>query len=425
MRSPYRGRRLRPVVRRALAGLSAVLVCAGLAVGLALILPLARSLAVTGNQASSGVAQVRIFENGRRVGGGTIVDPNWVLTAAHLFDRPDNPGAYSLRFGVTDASGDSSSDSNLRQIDRIEPAPQGDMAMVHFADAVPSGTWIPQLSNQLPDLLSEARLYGWGAGTTLNMGIGTVYNADAAQYAAAVRTSSNNFAYAFPAGINPIVTNLGTSSGDSGSGMFTSSGVLTGVHAVNGPYQRVNSTGALTGLRYRASFEEPVSSFRQWITDTINGAGSSGTPPNDELRRLLEETDTTDPELMSAPPSSGVCDDDQSSCTEPTETVGNLASGTTVTCASGGPACSYDGTDYRAGQTASISLSGQQVEAWCRTLGQASSQGPNSFAGTLVAEVSFTNSDPTDPTGYGWWQVDPGAVGTGSSTLDISTLTSC
>ena len=43
--------------------------------------------------------QVRMFENGDFLAGGTLVDPQWVLTVAHLFDRPDNPGIYSLRFG--------------------------------------------------------------------------------------------------------------------------------------------------------------------------------------------------------------------------------------------------------------------------------------------------------------------------------------
>jgi hypothetical protein len=106
-------------------------------------------------------AQVRILENGRFVGGGTLVDRNWVLTTAHLFG-PLDTGAYSLRFGVIDDQNDQNTPASRRLIDGIVRAPAGDVAMVHFADPVPAETWIPRLATGAPEPLDWARLYGWG-----------------------------------------------------------------------------------------------------------------------------------------------------------------------------------------------------------------------------------------------------------------------
>ena len=65
----------------------------------AVVSPVARSTAVVGKPpAAFDAGQVRIFENGEFAGSGTLVDRNWVLTVAHLFDRPDNPSVYAMRF---------------------------------------------------------------------------------------------------------------------------------------------------------------------------------------------------------------------------------------------------------------------------------------------------------------------------------------
>jgi hypothetical protein len=108
-------------------------------------------------------AQVRIIENGRTVGGGTLVDRNWVLTALHLFDRSDDLSAYAMRFGVVDDRTDATGTANLRTFDRIVPHEQlPDLAMVHFADPVPETTWIPQLARRVPARYDRAFLFGWG-----------------------------------------------------------------------------------------------------------------------------------------------------------------------------------------------------------------------------------------------------------------------
>lgn len=55
--------------------------------------PLEQSRAVSGGEAARvPSAQVRIFENGRFVGGGTLVARNRVLTNAHLLSQTTTSG---------------------------------------------------------------------------------------------------------------------------------------------------------------------------------------------------------------------------------------------------------------------------------------------------------------------------------------------
>jgi hypothetical protein len=66
---------------------------------------LPRSGAVpTGLRAAHASGQVRIYENGVFEGSGTLVDRNWVLTVARIFERVDST-ACSLRFGGVDYRG--------------------------------------------------------------------------------------------------------------------------------------------------------------------------------------------------------------------------------------------------------------------------------------------------------------------------------
>ena len=43
-------------------------------------------------------------------------------------------------------------------------------------------------------------------------------------------------------------------------------------------YRHVNSSGNLFGDTFDLPYELPVWQYRSWILDTINGAGSSGSP---------------------------------------------------------------------------------------------------------------------------------------------------
>jgi hypothetical protein len=415
---------------RARGRLGAAVLAAVLA-ALAAVVPRAGAMAADGPPAgssapaTSSAAQVRFFENGNPIGGGTLVAPNWVLTAAHLFDRPDNPSPYSLRFGTVNSSGDASGTANLRQVDRpIVVARQGDMAMVHFAQAVPAGTFIPQLASQPPAFAEPARMYGWGNGTTLNMRPGAVINPDASLEASVMRElGSEPMIYAFPEGIPPITTTVYAVDGDSGSGVFTGAGILTGVHA------GVTDNQLGNGTAFRVSWEEPVWSFRGWVQDTISGAGSSssGAPPNDELRKLLEASDgVSGTPAMTSPPPSLECDDGDPSCTEPATVAGTLTgsviSGVPAGCADvASNSCTLNGdSSFLPGDPVQLTVpAGLQVDAWCTTTAVFT---PGSPAQAAV-EFSFTNTDPAQPAGAGWWVTSPASVQAGTGSLD--SLSAC
>ena len=397
-------------------------------------LPWARSKAMVSGAATSSAAQVRVFENGVFRGSGTLVDRNWVLTVAHLFNRPDNPRIYSFRFGAVNNQNDQNDPTHLRSIDRIVLAPRGDMAMVHFADPVPEGTWIPSLANQAPRLYDWAHVYGWGPiGTVLAWASTLVYDPAAIANAAAQRATDPGFADSFAEGIGPIVLNLPTGRGDSGGGAFSPREVLAGVHVGNADYRHANGSGNLIPPYYRTSYQQPVWQYRQWILDVINGAGTSmPDPDHDELRRRRLDENLGGDLPMSAPPQPDVCDEGASTCGLPdpvwlaaTLTAPSAGDGlVAATCPSGGGnSCSFNGSVYATGTPGQVKVgSGRQVMVWCKTtdalaVGAAPQQ---------VLRVSFTNAEPDQgPTGRGWWDVDPGQVTAADGPVDTARFATC
>ena len=397
-------------------------------------LPWAQSKAVEGDPVRSSAAQVRLFENGEFVGSGTLVDRNWVLTAAHPFNRPDNPHIYSFRFGVVNDQNDQNDPTHLRTADRIVLAPRGDVAMVHFAEPVPAGTWIPRLADQAPGLFDWARLYGWGpVGKVLHRASALVYDPVATANAAARRAVNAVFSARFPPGIDPMVLDLVTERGDSGSGVFSLRGVLAGIHAGRMPYFDVDGSGNFVQPRFRVSMELPVWQYRQWILDTINGAGSSNPDPDDDelRRRRLDETEDGDLP-MTAPPQPDVCDDGDSNCSLP-DPVWRAATLTApgggdglvaAACPSGdGNSCSFNGSLYAPGAPGRVKVgSGRQVMVWCKSTDALTvGSGPQ-----LVLRVSFTNAEHDEgPIGHGWWDVSPGQVTVGNGPVDTAPFATC
>jgi hypothetical protein len=397
-------------------------------------LPWAQSEAVEGAPAGSSAAQVRLFENGQYAGSGTLVDRNWVLAAAHQFNRPDNPRIYSFRFGVVNNQNDQSDPTHLRSADRIVFAPRGDLAMVHFVDPVPAGTWIPRLANQAPGVLDWARIYGWGqTGDVLRRASALVYDPIAIANAAARRAEEPDFSAVFPPGIDPMVLDLDTEEGDGGSGVFSPRGVLAGVNAMEMAYLDVNSSGNFVQPEFRASMELPVWQYRQWILDTISGAGPSNPDPeHDELRRRrLDETKGRDLP-MTAPPQVDFCDEGDPTCSlpDPVWRVATLAAPgggdglVAAACPSGeGNSCSFNGSLYAPGASGRVKVgSGRQVMVWCKTTDALTvGSGPQS-----VLRVSFTNAEHDEgPIGHGWWDVSPGQVTVANGPVDTAPFATC
>jgi hypothetical protein len=405
----------------------------------------APSHAVDGTQSTDVVGSVRLFESGDFVGGGVLADRNWVIVPSHLAQRPAQ--AYSIRFGVLTNADDGSDTSNRRRIDRIVFAPQGGLAMMHFADPVPEGTVIALLAMAAPARFSAAYFFGWGgaganAGTRLNAQVTAVFDPVATANAAEMRRDIEGFAEAFPPSIEPMVVPAATQPGDAGSLIFSETGFLLGMHTLTGSYYRVNRGGNLSTHEWTAGYEQPMWEYRQWVRDTINGAGSSGTAPGGSNRRRL--TDTTSGDLpMTLPPQTGSCVPHLGSCTTTPPTwgqgvllgAGNFRGTAQARCATAPHnTCSFDGvttapgasTRMRLGTTTAPSAPGtREVIAWCQT----TTPFPDATSPTRqVLRVSFTNADPDDtPTGYGWWDITPDQVGTGNgqTLLDPGPLAPC
>ena len=146
--------------------------------------------------------------------------------------------------------------------------------------------------------------------------------------------------------------------------------------------------------------------------------------------------------MMSLPPPTDICEDSQPSCPVPDPVwlpgvllgSGNHRGTVLGICVKAtGNTCSFNGTSYPGGSTARIPLGPltaptapgtRKVLVWCKSTGAFTSGGP----AQSVLRVSFTNTDPTAaPLGYGWWDVLPGQVGTGTGTtlVNPARLTTC
>jgi hypothetical protein len=407
---------------------------------LACVMPTAHVTAVLGGDIStSSAAQVRIFRDGEFEASGTLVDRNWVLTARHAVRDSSH---YTVRFGGTNNNGDSP--SNLRTIDRIERHEHADLALIHFAEPVSPYTWIPRLATGPPLRNSDVRQYGWGPDSTvLRRLLAPVLDPVAAENAAYLRSLDPYFEVLFPEGVEPMVLNLFTQTGDSGAGAFDTAGNLLGIHSGMMSYQNVNSTGRLHGFAYSAAYDQPVWPVADWIRRIINGEGSSSSPPASQStrRQLAEQPAGGLP--MTQPPQDHVCDPDDQACHQPkpiwlsgTLTGGGNYRGTALArcAAAGNNSCSFSNTSYSAGAQARLLLGPtsapdapgvRKILAWCAT--QTAFPTADSPS-RQVLRVSFTNDDPDDtPTGYGWWDLTPDQVNdpTTNRPIDPSRLSAC
>jgi hypothetical protein len=405
-------------------------------------------------EALAPAAQVRIFKNGVREGLGTLVAPNWVLTANHVINREGD--TYTLRFGeINDGENDQ---ANLRTIDRVVPHENRvDLALVHFADPVPEGTYIPDLAAGPPSALAPAHSYGWGEGGVLGRLSTVVMNPSDLESYQVLSDVIPEWGRQFSEDSPPMTTNALLDKGDSGGGTFAPWGVLTGVHVSDWSVRHRNASGNVQ-LQLVALFEQPVWRYRDWILSVVNGGGPSGwrpAPPSSSApagtpasagdgsgRQMLADTSEGDLS-MTLPPQTDRCDPGMTSCavSEPTWVRGVLLGsgnyrGTALArCASaGGDGCSFDGVASAAGASARMQLGSsaapsapgtREVMVWCKT----DTAFPDADSPTRqVLRVSFTNGDPHEsPLGYGWWDVTPDQVGTGTgqTLVDTGPLTPC
>lgn len=82
---------------------------------------------------------------------GTIIAPQWVLTARHC---QNDPGMYVLVGSLNLGQG------TRATVDRQVPSPNGDILLVHLTTAI-NTTYSP-LGSADPDVGSTSQIYGWG-----------------------------------------------------------------------------------------------------------------------------------------------------------------------------------------------------------------------------------------------------------------------
>ncbi len=395
-------------------------------------MPLAHVAAVVGGEtARSNSAQVRIFGDGQFLASGTLVDRNWVLTARHVvrpLDGGPAPQPLTIRFGSTNTSRDDV--SNLRAVDRVEPHPDTDLALLHFAEPVPPYTWIPRLATTPPRRSDPVRQYGWGPdGEVLRRLEVPVINPAAAD-TADLRRTDPYYPIMFPTGVEPLVLDLFTHEGDSGGGAFSADGRLIGLLSAEVPYTFGNGTGgADAGLSFTISYDQPLwtDEAAGWIRRIVSGEGSSSSAPPappSTRRKLFDQGSGDLP--MTQPPQDHVCDPGDGACPQPdaawhqgTLTGGGNYRGTVLArCAAAGKnSCSFGGTQYAAGEQARFTLGTtsapsapgtRNVLIWCGT--QTAFPGAD-YPTRQVLRVSFTNdTDLSSPAAYGWWDLTPDQV---------------
>jgi hypothetical protein len=413
----------------------------------------AQGEAVVGPQATRNPGVVRVYEAGRLVGSGILVDRNWVLTAGPLIIA--DPSQYTLRFGGTDDSQDGNSQANLRRLDRMAGYPTvPDLLMVHFADPVPDGTAIIPIAttNLFTPSGRLGSLSGWGdpqpaSGRSLHVTPVSVIDQNPVANVAALRAQDRDL-WSLTGDAPMLALHAHVSrAGDSG-GPLMRNGAAVGMHWGAGTYRAPNATGRLAGPERDVSYEIALWPYAQWIRSVINeeGAGSSDTPPHDELkRRKLEEGENTSPgqAVMTGPTS---CPGDGSCNPTPAAPLATLVGFSSkqgaapARCAGGddGDTCSYDTITYPQDSPATLQIAPppttgidattgrRDVIVWCKLTGSLTTGAPP----TDLVRFSFTNTDVTEPTpAYGWWDTTPqqvqGLPDNPSSSVDLTQLSPC
>ena len=191
---------------------------------------------------------------------GTLIDTQWIMTAAHCVEMGNAP-VITAQIGQADIT----EPANLAVVDKIVISPNynnstmyGDIALLHITTPqyVPTVT-LPYRNASSSELYVgfQMRVYGWGetsAGVTID-------NASATPYLQTATLTFQGFDYEFPDHIFAGDYGKDTCFGDSGSPLLFE-GIQYGITSFGFTY--TCGTGVPGGYT-------DVSNYSNWISDTI------------------------------------------------------------------------------------------------------------------------------------------------------------
>ncbi len=191
---------------------------------------------------------------------GTLIDTQWIMTAAHCVEMGNAP-VITAQIGQADIT----EPANLAVVDKIVISPNynnstmyGDIALLHIITPqyVPTVT-LPYRNASSSELYVgfQMRVYGWGetsAGVTID-------NASATPYLQTATLTFQGFDYEFPDHIFAGDYGKDTCFGDSGSPLLFE-GIQYGITSFGFTY--TCGTGIPGGYT-------DVSNYSNWISDTI------------------------------------------------------------------------------------------------------------------------------------------------------------
>ncbi|BCL72017.1 hypothetical protein TUMSATVNIG1_39840 [Vibrio nigripulchritudo] len=225
--------------------------------------------------------QVALTRNGGQFCGGTLIDTNWVVTAAHCVDNA-SAGSVQIRVGVTDLRTSQGETHNVSQIIVHEgwgssTASSNDIALLRLASPVGSQYAIaklptPEIKAQIASVGSSVKVSGWGRNVAAIPAGSPVLKATDLNIISNAECAQRNNSSVSDDYICGYTANTSACMGDSGGPFVKRSG---------NEYYLIGAVSWGPGTCDAATAFADVTHFTPWITQKsgVSPDGGGTTPP--------------------------------------------------------------------------------------------------------------------------------------------------